>query len=54
MNKIEKKCEVCNQIVGGVNEAQYKSNWYEHETLSEKHKDYLKLKNVSIAVLQDN
>ena len=45
VEKRKRKCEVCNQSFGLMTEKQWKHVKYEHETMSERHKKYLKLKN---------
>lgn len=47
---IERICQVCNKRVGAVNEKQMQTNWYEHETMSIRHQNYLSLKLVSQSV----
>ena len=45
--KIERKCEICDQSFKPMTEKQWKIIKYEHETMSERHKKYLNLKNSS-------
>lgn len=44
---LEKNYPVCNKRVRAVNEKQMDVNWYVHETLSQRHRDYLKLKQMN-------
>ncbi len=41
--KVKRKCPVCNQSFKPLTEEQWKIAKYEHETMSNRHKDYLKL-----------
>lgn len=43
IEKIERKCEICNQFFKPMTERQWKIIKYEHETMSERHKKYLNL-----------
>ena len=45
--KIERKCEICNQSFKPSTEKQWKIKKHEHETMSERHKKYLNLKDSS-------
>jgi len=47
VEKKEKECEVCNQHFGAMTDKQWKHVKHEHETMSERHKKYLQLKNNS-------
>ena len=44
--KIERKCEVCNQFFNPMTEEQWKIVKYEHETMSERHKNICNLKGI--------